>query len=222
MIQSTATLACVGRRQNYFKDEFLSALEILHRGDLRARSDARLLGRRFRPDPVHADRVQALSRWTPTATAAATLSTDPADLDRLHRQQSEKGRLGDRADLGLRGRGAGDLQFHARRSCQRSLSIRALGALGLTRPDNKPFPHADDRAFLLVPAGAQGPGFLMLTNFRVIMRYNPAEAYALAIGHLADRLRGAPPFAQRWPRYERVLSRGERLRTAAVTGTPRL
>ena len=32
---STATLACIGRRQNYFKDEFLTALEILHRGDLR-------------------------------------------------------------------------------------------------------------------------------------------------------------------------------------------
>ena len=30
----------------------------------------------------------------------------------------------------------------------------------------------------------------MLQNFRVIMKYNPAEAYALAIGHLADRLRG--------------------------------
>ena len=36
----------------------------------------------------------------------------------------------------------------------------------------------------------QGPGFLMLPNFLAIMKYNPAEAYALAIGHLADRLRG--------------------------------
>ena len=35
VLQSTATLACVGRRQKYFKDEFLVALEILHRGDLR-------------------------------------------------------------------------------------------------------------------------------------------------------------------------------------------
>ncbi len=34
-MQSTATLACVGRRQKYFKDEFLVALEILNRGDLR-------------------------------------------------------------------------------------------------------------------------------------------------------------------------------------------
>src|SRR5437870_13839360 len=35
VLQSTATLACVGRRQKYFKDEFLVALEILHRGDLK-------------------------------------------------------------------------------------------------------------------------------------------------------------------------------------------
>ena len=35
MLRSTATLACIGRRQAYFRDEFLSALEILHRGDLR-------------------------------------------------------------------------------------------------------------------------------------------------------------------------------------------
>ena len=34
VVRSTATLACVGRRQAYFRDEFLSALEILHRGDV--------------------------------------------------------------------------------------------------------------------------------------------------------------------------------------------
>jgi membrane-bound lytic murein transglycosylase B len=50
----------------------------------------------------------------------------------------------------------------------------------------------------------------MLQNFRVIMKYNPAEAYALAIGHLADRLRGGGPFVQNWPRDERVLTLDER------------
>ena len=35
VIRSTATLACVGRRQAYFKDEFLATLEILQRGDIR-------------------------------------------------------------------------------------------------------------------------------------------------------------------------------------------
>ncbi len=93
----------------------------------------------------------------------------------------------------------------------RTMSIREWERHGLTRPDGKPFPRPNDLAFLLIPAGAQGPGFLMLPNFRAIMRYNPAEAYALAIGHLADRLRGGGPFAQNWPRYERVLSRDERL-----------
>ena len=50
----------------------------------------------------------------------------------------------------------------------------------------------------------------MLQNFRVIMKYNPAEAYALAIGYLADRLRGGEPLMQAWPRHERVLTRSER------------
>ena len=35
VIRSTATLACIGRRQNYFREEFLSALEILQRGDVK-------------------------------------------------------------------------------------------------------------------------------------------------------------------------------------------
>jgi hypothetical protein len=83
--------------------------------------------------------------------------------------------------------------------------------LGLRRPAGKPFPHPGEKAYLLVPAGARGPGFLMLNNFRVIMKYNPAEAYALAIGHLADRLRGGDAFVQNWPREERALSRSERL-----------
>ena len=41
------------------------------------------------------------------------------------------------------------------------------------------------------------------------MKYNPAEAYALAIGHLADRLRGGDPIARSWPRHERILTQAE-------------
>jgi hypothetical protein len=50
----------------------------------------------------------------------------------------------------------------------------------------------------------------MLNNFRVLMKYNPAEAYALAIGHLADRMRGDGPIVTAWPRSERVLTVPER------------
>src|SRR2546430_5982740 len=80
---------------------------------------------------------------------------------------------------------------------------------GVRRVGGKAFPRLSDRAYLLAPAGAQGPAFLMLENFRVIMKYNPAEAYALAIGHLADRLRGGDPIVQPWPRHERMLTRAE-------------
>jgi peptidoglycan hydrolase-like protein with peptidoglycan-binding domain len=50
----------------------------------------------------------------------------------------------------------------------------------------------------------------MLQNFRFLMKYNPAEIYALAIGHLADRLRGGGPLVAAWPRDERVLTLDER------------
>jgi hypothetical protein len=92
-----------------------------------------------------------------------------------------------------------------------AMTLREWEGAGVARVGGAAFPRPDERAFLLVPAGAQGPAFLMLHNFRVIMKYNPAEAYALAIGHLADRLRGGEPFVQPWPRHERVLSRVERL-----------
>src|SRR5665213_1828975 len=94
---------------------------------------------------------------------------------------------------------------------RREMTIADWQRQGIVRPGGKPFPHPNSSAFLLVPAGVQGPGFLMLPNFRVIMRYNPAEAYALAIGNLSDRLRGGGTFAQGWPRSERVLTREERL-----------
>jgi membrane-bound lytic murein transglycosylase B len=78
------------------------------------------------------------------------------------------------------------------------------------RIGGKAYPRPGDRAYLLIPAGANGPSFLMLNNFRVLMKYNPAEAYALAIGHLADRMRGDGPIVTPWPRQERVLTSTER------------
>jgi hypothetical protein len=89
-------------------------------------------------------------------------------------------------------------------------TVREWDHRGLRRANGKAFPRPGDKAYLFIPAGARGPAFLMLNNFRVIMKYNPAEAYALAIGHLADRLRGDPPLVQAWPREERVLSSAER------------
>ncbi len=47
-------------------------------------------------------------------------------------------------------------------------------------------------AFIL-PAGHRGPAFLASANYRALLAYNNAPAYAVAVGHLADRLRGDGP-----------------------------
>ena len=92
----------------------------------------------------------------------------------------------------------------------RQMTMRQWQDLGVKRAGVLTFPRLGERAYLLLPAGARGPAFLMLPNFHVIMKYNPAEAYALAIGHLADRLRGGGPLVQSWPRDERALTIAER------------
>jgi membrane-bound lytic murein transglycosylase B len=65
-------------------------------------------------------------------------------------------------------------------------------------------------ASIILPGGYQGPAFLIYQNFRTILRYNNSSAYALAIGHLADRLNGGPVLKGAWPVHEAPLSRFER------------
>ena len=47
-------------------------------------------------------------------------------------------------------------------------------------------------------------------NFRVIERYNTADAYVIGVGHLADRIAGGPKIQAGWPREDRALTRAER------------
>lgn len=82
--------------------------------------------------------------------------------------------------------------------------------LGLTRFDTRTLSATIGPLQLLLPAGARGPAFLVGTNFKAILRYNNAVSYALAVGHLADRLAGLPPLTKAWPADDRALGKGER------------
>lgn len=82
--------------------------------------------------------------------------------------------------------------------------------LGVSRPSGRDFPRERDKATLLLPAGANGPAFLMLKNFDVIKTYNNATSYALGVGHLADRIMGGGSFAANWPRGDKPLSRTQK------------
>lgn len=81
--------------------------------------------------------------------------------------------------------------------------------MGIVRTGDRRFPRPDDLAKLVAPAGSGGPAFLMLRNFDVIKRYNNATSYALAVGHLADRLKGFGGFRSDWPRDSQPLTRAQ-------------
>lgn len=91
-------------------------------------------------------------------------------------------------------------------------SLAAWQKLGLKRPGGKPFPRPGESARLFAPAGASGPAFLLIKNFKVIKRYNNADSYALAVGHLSDRLRGGGPFTVDWPDADLRLSDSQLVR----------
>ena len=74
--------------------------------------------------------------------------------------------------------------------------------------------HSDPAAGLLLqlilPAGARGPAFLVSGNFRTLLKYNQSTSYALAVGHLADRIAGGPALTAAWPMDDAPLNRTER------------
>jgi membrane-bound lytic murein transglycosylase B len=90
-----------------------------------------------------------------------------------------------------------------------SRALAEWARLGVARAHGAAFPRPGDHASLIAPAGAGGPAFLMLRNHTVIKRYNNSTAYSLAVGHLADRLRGGGEFVQPWPANERPLTAEE-------------
>jgi len=56
-----------------------------------------------------------------------------------------------------------------------------------------------------------GPRFAVTGNFRVIKRYNNSDAYAIGVGHLADRIGGAGPLRASFPPDANGLTKDDRV-----------
>ena len=208
LLTSLGTLACFGRRQSYFRGEFLSTLKILDSGDI---TPERLVGSwagafghtQFMPSTFlrlavdgDGDGKRDLMDSVPDALASTA--------NFLHRAGWRPGEpwgyevvLPPGFDTSVSGR-----------SNKRPQSYWA--GRGVRRADGQPLVASDLAAGLLLPAGPHGPAFLVLRNFDAIYGYNAAESYALAIAHLADRIKGGKPFATAWPTDDGGLSRRER------------
>lgn len=192
-IRSLATLASLGPRREYFRGEVLAALQILE-GDHLERaalvgSWAGALGQtQFMPSSflryaVDGDGDGRRDIWRSSADALASIGHFLAES-------------GWRAGLPY------GLEVALPRDLDLRVHTRALAdwaARGVVAADGAPLP-ADGPGQLVFFAGREGPGFLLTANFEAIRAYNTSDAYALAVGRLADRIAGAGPLVRPWPK----------------------
>ncbi len=208
-IRSLATLAWSGGRlASYGRKQLVAALRIVQRGDISpsaingswagAMGQTQFIPTTFEAFAVDYDGDGQRNIWTSVPDALASTA------NYLKKAGWETGKTwGYEVKL--------PPGFNTRRTGERSLA--SWLKLGVHRVDGASFPRPRDRATLWLPNGTDGPVFLLLKNFQVLKRYNASNFYALAVGHLADRLRGDGPFAASWPVHEKpfTLEEGKKL-----------
>ena len=86
----------------------------------------------------------------------------------------------------------------ATRTQMRPISLFAQR--GITRVAGRQFADPNLAVFLYVPAGKDGPKFLMTQNYLALKGYNFSDSYAMSVAHMTDRLKGGGAFADDWPR----------------------
>ncbi len=203
-IRSLATLAYSGGRLAHFgRKQLVVALKIIQRGDVTpqgmtgswagAMGQTQFIPTTFEAYGVDFDGDGRRDIWTSPADALASTA------NYLHASGWRHGQT-----WGYEVTVPKSLKVHSPRS------LAAWARLGVVRVGGLSFPRPRDRASLYRPNGANGPSFLLLDNFRVIKRYNNSDFYALAVGHLADRISGFGPFVASWPAHEKPLSQQER------------
>jgi membrane-bound lytic murein transglycosylase B len=205
VLDSLATLACDERRSAYFTNQLMAALHIVDAGDISAErmngSWAGAMGNfQFMPSvfqryTVDYDGDGRRDVWhdLPDAFASAANFLQALGWEKGTRWGREV-RLPEGFPYHLAG-------------IDNKRPLSEWRKLGIRDADGNALPRADLKAALLVPSGHRGPAFLVYHNFRVIMRWNRSQFYALAVGHLADRIAGAAPLRQPPPADLERLSR---------------
>lgn len=196
-VRVLATQAYVGRRKDFFREEFFAVLKMLQDGIPRPRLRSswggamgltQLLPTEFYKYGVDFDGDGRVDIWTSVPDALASAAKQ------LAAKGWQRGR-----PWAIEVRVPADVDCtvadpdHVQPIAQwmRAGFIPAHGGL-----------MSDDQlaqgASLLMPAGIYGPSFLILRNYYVIKDYNFSDLYVLFVGHLADRIAGEQPFRVPW------------------------
>jgi len=202
-LDALATLACDRRRAEFFTEQLLVAVELVGREALEpdrmrgswagAMGHTQFMPTVYRDHAVDGDgdgRVDLFSSPADALTSGANY------LAALGWQRGER--------WGREVRLPEDFDY-ARSGIDQRRSLAEWRAMGVTRADGGPLPVVEGMdAALLVPMGRHGPAFVVYDNFDVIMGWNRSQAYAIAVGHLADRIVGRGTLVAGLPDVERA------------------
>ncbi len=190
VFDALATLACDQRRAEYFTAELINALRMVDNGAAApeqmigswagAMGQTQFMPSAFLEHAIDGDGDGSVDVWSSSEDALASGARYLASLgwDTGFRWGREVV-LPEAFDYSLAGR-------------DQRRPLADWRRLGVTDGAGNPVADLDVEASLVVPSGSEGPAFLVYSNFRVIMRWNRSEYFALTVGHLADRIAGAP------------------------------
>lgn len=211
VIRSLATLAYEGRRPQFAQDQLIAALQILQNGDIQpdamrgswagAMGQTQFIPTTYNTHAVDFDGDGRRDIWNSTPDALASTA---------HYLQSSGWKRGQ--PWGFEVQVPAGFDYWQADGSQRKPVSEWL-QMGVTLPAGTQLPAGSNElsAALLLPAGARGPAFLVLDNFRAILKYNNSSSYALAVSLLGDRFSGWGFIAGSWPKDDTPLSRSERM-----------
>jgi len=204
ILRSLATLASVGYRGTYFRDELIGALLILQqrhvaRADFKgswagAMGQTQFMPSSFQRFAVDFDGDGKKDIWTNVPDALASTAN-------YLKQNGWQAGL----PWGFEVTIPHGFDYRLRR-----LAFGEWASQGVRRADGQGMLGSGE-ASLFFPAGADGPAFLVTSNFDVIKRYNNSDAYALGVAMLGDRIYGAGPVRASWPVNDPILGLQQRV-----------
>jgi peptidoglycan lytic transglycosylase B len=209
MFEALATLAYDGPRTDYARPQLIAALKMMQRQGYAASAmtsswagafgQTQFVPTTFLREAVDGDGDGRIDLWGDVSDALASTANVLANAGWVggkpwgYEVMLPAGFAFEDADLNM------------------SRSVAAWQKRGVKTVGGGELPASDDPASIYLPAGARGPAFLVFPNFKVILKYNNAASYALAVCLLADQMKGATSVVASWPRDLAPLSRDERL-----------
>jgi membrane-bound lytic murein transglycosylase B len=209
VMRSLATLMYAGRKKDYAREQYVAALKILEKGVVSpAKFTGSWAGAMGHTQFIPTSYLSYAVDWTGDGSRDIWRSRDDAlasTANYLRKAGWSNDRpwgwevtLPEKFNKALIGR-------------SKWRTVAEWTKLGVKPAGGGSFKSPGADAFVMVPQGLNGPKFLVTRNFMAIMAYNQSHSYSLAVGHLADRIRGQGPFAQAWPDVSYDLTAAQRI-----------